>query len=101
LARHCYDLWRLVRADVGDKALADKGLFHHVAAHRAIFFPQRKAQESLRPGALRLLPREENRPLWKRDYEAMRDAMIFGETPDFNDILSVVAGFEHRFNGMA
>ena len=28
----------------------------------------------------------------------MREAMFFGETPDFNDILSVVGDFERRFN---
>ncbi len=99
LARHYYDLWRLIGAGVGDKALADTALFSRVAAHRAIFFPKRKeAQESLRPGSLRLLPPEDRRAAWKQDYEAMRETMFFGETPDFAEILSIVGTFESRFN---
>lgn len=99
LARHYYDLWCLIRAGVADKALADAGLFSRVAAHRAIFFRKKKeAQETLRPGSLRLLPREDMRNVWKKDYEAMREAMFFGETPSFEEILKVVGEFEKRFN---
>jgi len=81
------------------KGALDAGLFVRVATHRSVFFRRkREAQESLRPGSLRLLPLEDQRPAWEEDYEAMREAMFFGETPDFNDILSVVGDFERRFN---
>lgn len=99
LARHYYDLWCLIRSGIGDKALSNRGLFSRVAAHRAIFFCKKKdAQESLRPGSLRLLPPEEQRSVWKQDYETMREAMIFGDAPDFTEILRVVGDFERRFN---
>jgi hypothetical protein len=35
---------------------------------------------------------------WRRDYEAMRESMSFGEPPSFDDILDVVGEFERRFN---
>jgi predicted nucleotidyltransferase component of viral defense system len=102
LARHYYDLWCLIQAKIGDKALSDTGLFYRVAAHRAVFFRKKKeAQESLKPGSLRLLPQEAQQDVWKRDYEAMREAMIFGEAPDFTEILRVVGDFERRFNTAA
>lgn len=102
LARHYYDLWRLIGAGIGDKALSDAALFSRVAAHRAIFFAKKKeAQQSLRPGSLRLLPSEDQRAAWNQDYEAMREAMFFGETPDFAEILAVVGDFERRFNKTA
>jgi hypothetical protein len=102
LARHYYDLWRLIGAGIGDKALCDAALFSRVAAHRAVFFRKSKeAHKSLRPGTLRLLPHENQRALWEQDYEAMREVMFFGETPTFAEILSVVGDFERRFNAKA
>lgn len=38
MARHYYDLWCLLRAGVGDRALADTALFARVAEHREVFF---------------------------------------------------------------
>lgn len=102
LARHYYDLWCLIRAGVGERALRDGELFERVAAHRSVFFRRRReAQESLRPGSLRLLPADDQRHAWAKDYEAMRESMFFGKTPDFPEILSVVAEFERRFNERA
>jgi hypothetical protein len=99
LARHYYDLWCLIRAGVAERAAADVDLFARVAAHRAVFFRKKKeAQASLRPGTLRLLPLPEQRIAWKRDYEAMRETMFFGEVPTFDEILRVVGNFAQQFN---
>lgn len=102
LARHYYDLWCLIRAGISEKAVADQGLFERVAAHRAVYFRKNKeAQDSLRPGSLRLVPAENQRTAWKQDYNAMREAMFFGKTPEFDEIISVVGDFERRFNKLA
>ena len=100
LARHYYDLWCLLSAGIGDRARADAGLFERVAAHRAVFFRRSKeAQDSLRRGGLRLVPPADRRAAWKRDYDAMREAMFFDQPPTFDQILAVVAAFEREFNG--
>ena len=102
MARHYYDLWCLLGAGVGDKAVAAPGLFESVAHHRAIFFRKKKeAQESLQPGALAILPREDRRVAWEQDYEAMKAAMFFGEVPSFQEILSAVGEFARKFNQTA
>jgi hypothetical protein len=102
LARHYYDLWCLLRAGVGDAALAEPDLFNRVVAHREVFFRRSKeAQYTLRPGSLRLLPATERQQDWQRDYEAMRETMFFGEPPEFAEILNVVGDFERRFNRAA
>jgi len=98
LARHYYDIWSLIQAGIGERAMADTGLFERVAAHRVIFFRKnREAQASLRAGSLRVIPSVRRRSAWKQDYEVMRESMFFGETPSFDDILAVVADFEQRF----
>lgn len=102
LARHYYDLWCLIRAGVGARAMADAELFRRVAAHRGVFFRKRReAQDSLAQGTLRLLPRAELRSAWKRDYEAMRESMLFGDVPDFDEVLEAVREFESAFNARA
>lgn len=101
LSRHYYDLWCLIRAGVADRAARDGGLFDRVASHRRLFFRKRReAQETLRPGQLRLVPPEDQLPHWRRDYDAMRESMFFGEPPHFDEILRVVGEFEGRFNAL-
>ena len=99
LARHYYDLWCLIKKGVAEKAQTDAELFQRVAAHRAVFFRKSKeAQETLRPGSLRLVPLTEQLPAWKQDYQAMSEDMFFGEVPAFDEVLRVVGDFEKRFN---
>jgi len=102
LARHYYDLWCLIRAGIGAAAADDHNLFDRVAAHRAIFFRKGGgAQDTLRHGSLRLMPTRQHYPAWQRDYDAMRETMFFGETPEFIEILDVVGDFERQFNEAA
>lgn len=99
LARHYYDLWCLITRGVAGPAARNRELFDRVAAHRAVFFRRsRDAQASFKPGSLRLVPTEDRRALWRRDYDAMRDSMFFGETPEFAEILTAVGRFEEDFN---
>ena len=99
LARHYYDLWCLIKKSVAEKASADLELFKRVAAHRAVFFRKSKeAQDTLRPGSLRLVPLPEQLPTWKQDYQSMSEDMFFGEVPAFEEIIRVVGNFEKHFN---
>lgn len=102
LARHYYDLWCLIRAGVGAAADHDHDLFDRVAVHRIMFFRKGGgAQDTLRRGSLRLMPKKEHMPDWQRDYDVMRESMFFGETPEFVEILEVVGEFEQKFNKTA
>lgn len=99
MSRHYYDLFRLIEAGIAAKAMANPQLFDSVARHRKVFFRKsREAQDSLRPGSLRLLPQGEDRKAWEKDYRTMQESMFFGESPDFENILTVVGGFELVFN---
>lgn len=99
LARHYYDLWCLINKGISKRAIENRELFVGVAEHRAIFFNQNWMDyDSLRPGSLCLLPREDQISAWRQDYNAMRESMFFGTVPDFNEILDVVGDFEREFN---
>lgn len=102
MARHYYDLWCLLEAGTGERALANMDLFNRVAEHREIFFRQSWVDYSTHhPGTFRLVPLPEQVAAWEADFEAMRGPMFFGAVPTFAEILSVVRRFEARFNQLA
>ncbi len=99
LSRHYYDLWCLIGAGIAAQAIADLDLFVHIAQHRKIFFNQTWMDyDTLQKGTLRLLPTGDQLSDWKRDYNAMREEMFFGEPPDFDEMMAVIRQFEEEFN---
>jgi hypothetical protein len=99
MARHYYDLWSLLRAGVGDRALADMVLFRRVAEHRELFFRYSWVDYSThKPGTFRLVPPDGHLAKWRADYHAMLGPMFFAEAPAFEDLLRVVKKFQDRFN---
>ncbi|HEX9778294.1 MAG TPA: nucleotidyl transferase AbiEii/AbiGii toxin family protein [Geopsychrobacteraceae bacterium] len=99
MARHYYDLYRLIEAGVADEAAADLDLFSSVAGHRVVFFRYTWVDYStLVPGQLRLLPTEEQMADWRSDYNNMQQEMFYGQPPGFDDVLETVRGFQDRFN---
>jgi len=99
MARHYYDLYRLILAGIGDEAAQDMDLFHRVVSHREVFFRHTWVDYStLNPGQLRLIPAEADRSAWQADYEGMQREMFYGDVPTFDEILAVVGDFQARLN---
>jgi hypothetical protein len=97
LARHYYDVFRLIVNGVADDALADAGLFERVLAHRVIFFGWSWVDyNAISPTTLRLVPPDEHLAAWRQDYRAMQGEMFFGEPPTFDEVLRMVSQFEAR-----
>jgi len=102
MARHYYDLYRLIEAGIGHKASGDLELFGRIAAHRKVYFRHTWVDyNTLRPGSLRLVPPEEQLADWKSDYTAMKDEMFFGKPPAFDDLIDTIREFQEVFNGKA
>ncbi|HEY5705162.1 MAG TPA: nucleotidyl transferase AbiEii/AbiGii toxin family protein [Terrimicrobiaceae bacterium] len=102
MARHYYDLWSLLRAGIGDRAMANMALFQRVAEHREIFFRFSWVDYSThKPGTFRLVPPDDHLPKWRADYEEMLGPMFFGETPSFEEMMAAADKFERTFNATA
>jgi predicted nucleotidyltransferase component of viral defense system len=102
MARHYYDLWCLLRAGVGERALADTALFQRVAEHREIFFRYSWVDYSThKPGTFRLTPTAEHAAAWRADFQQMLGPMFFGEVPKFDEMIAAAADFATRFNATA
>ena len=99
MARHYYDFWCLLRAGVGERALANTALFQRVAEHREIFFRHSWVDYSThKPGTFRLSPPADHLPDWRRDYQDMLGPMFFGDTPTFEQMMTAASEFEKTFN---
>lgn len=99
MARHYYDVWRLIEAGIAGKAAADLDLFEEVVAHRKVYFRYGWVNyESMKRGSIQMLPHPDQIEYWRRDYLAMQDEMFASAPPEFNQILEGVAVFQSEFN---
>jgi len=99
MARHYYDLYRLIRAGIADLAAADRELFFRIAEHRKIFFCYTWVDyTTLVPGQLRLVPIDAQLQDWRSDYANMQQEMFYGKVPSFDEIIDVVRRFQDTFN---
>ncbi|MES2534786.1 MAG: nucleotidyl transferase AbiEii/AbiGii toxin family protein [Pseudomonadota bacterium] len=99
MARHYYDLYRLIEQGVGANAAADLSLFEKVAEHRKIFFPQTWVDyATIRAGTLRLSPLPEQEAGWRQDYADMQGEMFSNLPPAFDTLLFAIHIFELTFN---
>lgn len=78
--------------------LTGRDLLERVATHKQVYFATTWASyETARQGSLKLvLPVRVNKEM-ENDYKQMED-MIFGRRPTWDQILKVIADFEHEFN---
>ena len=99
MARHYYDLYRLIQAGIGYEAAANNELFFRIAEHRKVFFRYTWMDYStLVPGKLRLIPTDAQLPDWRLDYANMQHEMFYGKVPSFDEIMDVVRRFQDTFN---
>lgn len=100
LSRHYYDLYRLARQPIADRALEQIGLLKRVIAHKSFFFARAWAHyATARPGTFRLLPAKDRLDALRRDYQEMQ-TMIFGQAPDWEDIVRELERLEKRINSL-
>ena len=98
VSRHYYDVYRLLKADLGKAALNDTALGLDCARHARMFFNSTDLNlGSAKPGTFSLLPSNAMMIELKRDYEAM-SGMIFGDVPAFQAVIESVAMLEARVN---
>ncbi len=100
-SRHYYDLYCMDKSHIKERAYADLPLLERVVAFKARFYPANAARYDLaRPGTIRLMPPEDCVPILAEDYEHMKN-MIFGETPNFEEIIDTIRRMEAEINALA
>ena len=98
ISRHYYGVYRLLRSDVGPRALGDRELGVDCAHHARMFFNSADLDLAHAvPGTLALVPPKEMRDALRRDYNAMA-GMIFGVVPSFDGMLTAIEEVEATVN---
>ncbi|WP_158972300.1 nucleotidyl transferase AbiEii/AbiGii toxin family protein [Chachezhania sediminis] len=99
VSRHYYDLHALLHSHMGASAVADMTLGTECIEHARTFFSRPDYDlAAAEPGTFALRPVGDMIDRLARDY-ANTKAMIFGDAPDFGDILSSISEIEDRLNG--
>lgn len=101
MSRHLYDLERMMRTDIMDKALADEQLYRTVLEHRRKFVGLKGFDyDTLYPQTLSLRIPAEVLPLWKQDYETMQKTMIYGDSLPFDELLARINDLNVRIGAL-
>lgn len=106
-ARHWYDLMRLDKAGIAEKAFADKKLASNVAEHQSAFFREKDRDgnwidfHEILKGSLRLVPTGTARDLVRKDYnEMVSNGMLYSDIPTFDELMIKLADIERRANSV-
>ena len=97
-SRHYYYLAMMAKADVKGEALADIKLLEDVVHFKQRFYGRGWAKyEEAKPGSFKLIPEKHVLDITAKDYLEMK-SMIYGEYPDFEDILGTLKRLETEIN---
>lgn len=100
-SRHLYDLEKLMDTDFGIKAMQDRELYCHLVEHRkAVTFIRGIDYSNHVPEKINPIPPDAVLPEWKKDYEEMRQNMIYGNSLPFNDLIERIQEIKHRINNI-
>jgi len=99
-SRHYYDVCRMAGTTVKGSAFSDLDLLEAVVAFKDKFYHRGWARYDLaKPGTMKLTPPDHVMAEVEKDYEQMR-FMIFGERPDFADLITTIRELETEINDL-
>ena len=101
-SRHLYDLYVMMNMDFARAAVTDDELWESIRHHREIFTSVSGMDYT--PDVrkrLQLVPREDIIDVWKADYEAMMESMIYGKKPTFEELVAAMTELQERFRNVS
>lgn len=97
MSRHLFDIYKLGKAGIADRAFADKELFKAIVAHRRKFIGLKGFDyDTLSPETICIIPPDTVYNQWKDDYERMIQFMSYGEQPKFEDVIAYIKSLNDR-----
>ena len=101
MSRHLYDLERMLHTDIADRALNDEHLYRSILDHRRKFIGLKGFDyDTLYPQSLSLEIPADILPAWRKDYENMRQSMIYGQSVPFDELLTEIRQLNDRINAL-
>ncbi|MES2675502.1 MAG: nucleotidyl transferase AbiEii/AbiGii toxin family protein [Pseudomonadota bacterium] len=97
-SRHYYDSYQLAKHSFAKQVLLDAELLQQVVEFKQRFYPSGWANyQTAIAGSFKLIPNDHHINALRKDYTAMAE-MIFGEKPDFEEMLQFFLVLEKTIN---
>ena len=97
MSRHLYDIEMIMKTPVADRALADKELFATIVEHRRKFIGLKGFDYStLCADKICIIPPESVAGKWREDYVTMCKTMMYGDYPEFDELMASVRELQQR-----
>jgi len=91
MSRHLYDIYQIIRTDYGINAINDKALFDRICMHRENLTPVKRVNyNGLTVRNLNFTPPVELIDFYRKDYNEMRNTMIYGDSVDFDKMIESI-----------
>lgn len=99
-SRHYYDLYCIAHSESKDDAYSKLDLLKRVVEFKMKFYPRKWARyEEAVPGTLKLVPPAYRMDALRQDYVSMQ-SMMFGESPDFDELMDYIKELEAEINSL-
>ncbi len=97
MSRHLYDIWKMMDHENSKNALANEALYKSIIKHREKYSRLGWVDYStLERETISFLPSIEVLELYKADYKRMREEMIYGDSPEFDEIIDKLNQLTYR-----
>ena len=97
-SRHLYDLEKMMDEQFAIDAIADNELWNTIAHHREVFTPLKDVDYTADIRAnITLIPPPTIIDDWRKDYDAMTTAMIYGDKLTFDELIARIEELQRRF----
>jgi len=100
-SRHLYDLVKMMNTDAGKAALSDVEFYFTLLEHRKSYIRLSTVDyDKLHYSTLTFIPTGDFLEMLEKDYAAMQTAMIYGQSPDFEEMINQLKLLTGRFRLM-
>ena len=100
-SRHLYDLYKMMDQPFAGETLRDDALWESIRHHREIYTSVSGMDYTpdVRERMV-LVPRADIMENWRRDYENMREAMIYGAKPTWEQLIDAMERLQKRVRNL-
>jgi len=94
LSRHLYDIFQLLKSKYGIRAIDNHELYQTIVKHRYVFNRIGGVNYNQhQPQTINPIPIPEIIDVWEADYRTMQEEMIYGNSPDFQELIDTIKNF--------
>jgi hypothetical protein len=99
LSRHLYDVYQLSKTNFAFNAINDKALYETIVEHRYTYTRFGGVNYNLhQPQTINPIPGLDLIDAWEADYKIMQQQMIYGDSPDFAEMIEAIKNFVAQIN---